>query len=334
MFVPYRILGKSDAYLLPHVAHFRFSLLASLIAPFFENRFHVRVENACAFLAHWSNEFFYIFDKRFLKHLVLPFIRFVKFAKLVAAFEQGMYRVHILRAFSLRISNDAHHGSCYLILRPKERDGVAVALAHFLAVGSGNNSNALHNLLFRFLECFAVLLVEFRSDFARVLNMLFLVLPHRHDIGIVQNNVAGHEDWVIEKSDIRFKPARLLVFVRMRKFEESHRDERIEYPRQFRVLRHLGLLEYNEFFRVNAGSEIVAGYVQDVPAKLFRIFQRCEGVVISHHEVPSIVLLHVNQRLENPEIVPYMECSRRLEPGQKLLHMSLNIAENSANSML
>src|SRR3989344_430028 len=242
-----------------------------------------------------------------------------------------MYRIHVLRALCVRVRNNAHYGFGYLILRAEERDDIAVTFAHFLAVRPGDDRKISQYLLFRKFECFSVLTVEFPRYFTGIFNMLFLILPYRNDIRVVEQNVARHENGVIEKPDVRFEAARFFVFVGMREFQEGHGDEGVEYPGKLCVLGDLRLLEDDDSLGINSYGKIVTDDISDIFPEFFGIFESRQGVVIRHHQMAFVPFVHVNKRLKHAKIVPYMECSRRLEPGQKLLHISLNIAENSAN---
>src|SRR3989344_8240875 len=136
--------------------HLFFGLLASLSASLFENGLHVRVENTRTLLAHWGNELFDIFDKRFFERLVIPSVGLIKFGEFSARSKEQVDVVYVFRALALRIRHDAHNGLRYLVSCSKERNRVVVTLAHFLAVCAGNDANPFQYHLFRLLERFAV----------------------------------------------------------------------------------------------------------------------------------------------------------------------------------
>ena len=59
----------------------------------------------------------------------------------------------------------------------------------------------------------------------------------------------------------------------MRLHEERNSDEALEYPRQFRVLRHLRLLENDGLLRINADGDIIAHDSRDILPEFVRILQ-------------------------------------------------------------
>ena len=148
-----------------------------------------------------------------------------------------------------------------------------VTLAHFLAVCAGNDANPFQYHLFRLLEHFAVRIIEFHRRFARIFDVLALILSNGHDLRIIQEDICRHEHRIIEKSRIWFQSFCHLVFVCMRLHEERNSDEALEYPRQFRVLRHLRLLENDGLLRINADGDIIAHDSRDILPEFVRILQ-------------------------------------------------------------
>ena len=115
-----------------------------------------------------------------------------------------------------RVGLDGHDRGADSLIGAKERDGVAVALAHFFAVDAGHRADAFEYHLPRFFKRFAISGIKFCRGLARVLDVLALVLAHRHDIGVVQQNIRRHQHGVIKKAGVGLEPLRHFVFVRVR----------------------------------------------------------------------------------------------------------------------
>ena len=60
--------------------------------------------------------------------------------------------------------------------------------------------------------------------------MLTLILPYRHDIGIIEQNVGRHEHRVREEAGIGFEAFRHFIFIRVRLLQECDRHEALKYP--------------------------------------------------------------------------------------------------------
>ena len=83
------------------------------------------------------------------------------------------------------VHDDAHDFFAEDFFIAENLDGVAVALAHLLAVEAGHERGLIADLRLWNHEGLAVLLVELDGDVARHLHVLLLVAAHGHDVGIV-----------------------------------------------------------------------------------------------------------------------------------------------------
>src|SRR3989344_9466057 len=99
-------------------------------------------------------------------------------------------------------------------MRSKKRYDVTVTLTHLLSVCAEHDRNVRQYVWFRKLEnfCFENS-VEFFGCVARIFYVLFLVSTHRHNIGIVEQDVGRHKHWVIKSADAYFFALRLCVLV-------------------------------------------------------------------------------------------------------------------------
>ena len=92
----------------------------------------------------------------------------------------------------LRIGHDTHDAFSRFLFVAENVDGVAVALAHLLAVDAGNGLGRGVNARFGQFEDLAVGLVELYREIPRDLDVLLLVFADGNEVGIVDQNVGGH----------------------------------------------------------------------------------------------------------------------------------------------
>ena len=83
--------------------------------------------------------------------------------------------------------------------------------------------------------------VEPLRQVAGQLQVLGLVIPHRHGVGAVDEDVGGHQDRIGEQPELLTGLVGLLLVLR-HTFELSHPGERAEDPGQLGVLGHIALV--------------------------------------------------------------------------------------------
>ena len=95
------------------------------------------------------------------------------------------------------------------------------------------------------------------SDVARQFEVLFLVFPHRHPIGVIEKDVGGHQHRVIEQPGRHIGPLlqRLLLELDhpLQPVEWRHA---IEQPAEFAVGAHLALHEHGGALRIDATGQV------------------------------------------------------------------------------
>ena len=79
------------------------------------------------------------------------------------------------------------------------------------------------------------------------------------------------------------------------------------------MLRHIGLFEYNGFLRLYPRRYVVLCHSQNIRPHFVRIAERRKRVVIRDHEHAVVFARKFNERLQRPEVVAEVECSRWLE---------------------
>lgn len=107
-------------------------------------------------------------------------------------------------------------------------------------------------------EDFAEAVVEALGETAGELEMLELVLADRDVDGVVEEDVGGHEDGVVEDADVDAVFAFAFVFVLGHAVQFAHTGDAIKNPAEFGVGRDAGLaVEVDVRRELEAGGEVV-----------------------------------------------------------------------------
>lgn len=139
--------------------------------------------------------------------------------------------------------------------------------AHFLLwileVADANALGEVHELdlvfrLGREGEDFAEAVVETLGEAAGELKMLELVFADRDVDGVVEENVGGHEDGVVENADVDAVFAFAFVFVLGHAVELAHASDAVQNPAELGVGGDAGLaVEVDVRSELEAGSEVI-----------------------------------------------------------------------------
>ena len=154
--------------------------------------------------------------------------------------------------------------------------------------------------------------------------MLFLVLPYRDEIGLVQKNVRSHQDRIGEKADTgTFSIALTFVLELSHSLKFAHPGVAGEHPGQFGVFRDVRLDENGRRIGVNTGSEINSGEIKRLLPETVRILGQRDRVKVDDAVKRLIIVLQRDPILECAEIVADMKVTRRLCPAENALFHKL-----------
>ncbi len=156
------------------------------------------------------------------------------------------------------IGLDAHHLLFEFFFGQENINVVVVRLAHFLAVGTGNGHYLLVYFGGRHYKYFLlVLMVDFLGDVARNFQMLLLVFAYGHKMGIVEQNIGGHQYRIGKKPcrNIGFAQFLGLVFVRVGIFQHRKGRKAAQVPSQFAYLRNARLAVEVVFFYIKTKGQ-------------------------------------------------------------------------------
>ncbi len=234
-----------------------------------------------------------------------------------------------------RVGLDPHHRLLELLGVAEELQGVVVRLRHLLPVHPGDHRHRLGDVGLRHLERLAELLVELHREVAGHLDVLLLVLPHRHRVGLVEEDVGRHQYRVGEEAVRGGDPLRHLVLVAVRLLQHPHRADHREEPRQLVYLRHRALAEEDRFLRVQPAGQEGEGHLPDALAERRRVVDRGQRVVVGH-EIDRLRGLGLpgHRPLDHAEIIAEMERPRGLDSRKNAHRESMPKGEPACPAFL
>ena len=121
--------------------------------------------------------------------------------------------------------------------------------------------------------------------------MLPLVLPHRHQIRLIQQNIRGHQNRVGEQS--RGDVVRVLLGLGLKLGHAAQLTKlgvAAQHPAQLRVLGHMALDEHDVFLGVQAAGDVLGQLVHTAAAQVSRVLPHGDGVHI-HDAVQAVIFL-------------------------------------------
>ena len=168
-------------------------------------------------------------------------------------------------------------------------------------------------------EHLAVAGVEPLRDVARQLEVLALVVADRNDVGLVQEDVPGHQHRVLEQ---RGRDELLLVALLL---ELRHPAQlavargRAEQPRRLGVRGHLALHEHRRAVGIEPGREQHRRDVQRQTMQLGRVVLDRDRVQVDDAEEGLALLLRARVLAEPARVVAERRLAGRLDAGEDSL---------------
>jgi len=181
---------------------------------------------------------------------------------------------------ALRVGHHLEHDAPDLVRLGEDRDGVSGRLAHLAHPVGAEHHRRIGEDRLRLGEDRPVAAVEGAHDLARQLEVGGLVLPDRHPAGLVDDDVRGLQDRVVEQPHAVVDPLVLLLLVGRRALHPAHRHDRVEDPGQLGMLRHVGLADQGAALRIEPHRQQVEDHLVRQLAHLLAVVDRGHGVVI------------------------------------------------------
>ena len=123
------------------------------------------------------------------------------------------------------------------------------------------------------------------------LHMLLLILAHRHQIRLVQQNVRRHQAGVREQAAVDI--VRILGGLVLELGHPAQLAEHgiaLQHPAQLRVLVHMALDEKGILLRVQAAGDVLGQLLQGTPPQIRRVLPDGDGVKVCH-KVEAVIFL-------------------------------------------
>ena len=160
-------------------------------------------------------------------------------------------------------------------------------------------------------------MVEAGGQVAADLDVLHLVLAHRHHVGIVDQDVGRHQHRIGEQAGVGRQPLGLLVLVGVAPLQQAHRRAGHQQPAQFGDLGHVGLHEQRRPVGIEPQGQQVDGGVERVLRQRLPVADGRQGVQVGD-EVEGVLrlALQVDVLPDRAEVVAPVESARRLNAGK------------------
>src|SRR5581483_4134301 len=153
-------------------------------------------------------------------------------------------------------------------------------------------------------------------DLARELEVLDLVFTDRNRVGVIQENVGGLQNRVVQDAGEDVLLPRGLVLVLRLPFELADRGDRVEYPRQLGMFRHRRLHEQDGGVRIDAGGEQADRQIPRPDTKIRRIIRNGDRVIVDDTEDRLVATLHLHPVPYGAEVIPDVELTGWLDPAE------------------
>ena len=229
-----------------------------------------------------------------------------------------------------RIRDDARDGILQR-LGPalEQRNGIVVALGHLAPIQPRQSRHRLVDLDLRQDEqvgALAIQMIEALGDVACHLQMLDLVAPHRHPVGIEHQDVGRHQHRIGKQphGDAIIGLDTLggigidRRFVSMRTIHQAFGRDAVQHPAQFRDFRHIRLAIERHPSGIQTGRNPGGGDLQPGAGDAGRIVALDQGVVIRQEEegVHTRLGAGLDRGPDGTGVIAQMGSARRGDAGQ------------------
>ena len=145
--------------------------------------------------------------------------------------------------------------------------------------------------------------------------MLLLVFAHRHQVGVIQEDVGGHQHRVIEQA-YRHLVALLhsLLLELNHPLQPVERSHAVQQPAQLAVGRHMALNEHGGLGGIDATGQIQGRRAAGVGRQLLRVVGNRDRMQVHHTKKGVVAVLKVHPVADGAEPVAQMQRSGGLNP--------------------
>ena len=158
--------------------------------------------------------------------------------------------------------------------------------------------------------------IEALRDIAGEFQVLRLVVADGDDTRLVEQDIGGHEDGVLEEPVADGFLFGGLYLVLRHAFEPADGRDAGEHPGELGVGGHGGLHHDGAILGVDSGGEIEGGDLIDFGAQFGRILIDCDGVQVHDTENALVVVLDANPVFERAEVISDVKITGGLHSGE------------------
>ena len=146
--------------------------------------------------------------------------------------------------------------------------------------------------------------------------MLLLILAHGHEVGLVEQDIGGHEGGVGKEAGIDIVGVLGGFVLKLGHAGElAEHGVAVQHPCKLAVGRHMGLDKEDALLRVKTAGNIVGQEHQGAAAQLRRVLTDGDGVLVGQEEVTVKLLNHIGPMAQRPQIVAQMQIAAGLNAG-------------------
>ena len=174
-------------------------------------------------------------------------------------------------------------------------------------------------------------MVEAAGQIAADLDVLHLVLADRHDVGVVGQNVGGHQHRIGEQPGVGRQPLGLLLLVGVASFQQPQRRAGHQQPAQLGDLRHVRLHEQRGPLRVEAQGQQIECRVECRLPQPLRIADRGQRVQVGDEVIGLVLVLQGNVLANRAKVVAPVKTPRRLNSRKNTHGSSKSFAQGQSS---
>jgi hypothetical protein len=156
--------------------------------------------------------------------------------------------------------------------------------------------------------------------------VLLLIFSDRDDVGVVKENVGGHEHRISTEAEVGRDTLGSLVLVAVRPLQQPHRGERTDEPREFTHFGYVTLPPENGFRRIKTARQPVESDALGEGAALLRVGNHRHRMIIGNKVVSVATGLELNGGAHRAEIVADMKGAGRRDAGEDAGHGRFTIS--------
>ena len=158
--------------------------------------------------------------------------------------------------------------------------------------------------------------IEALGDIAGEFEVLRLVVADGDDAGLVEQDIGGHEDGVLEEAVADGFLFGGLHLVLRHALQPADGGDAGEHPGEFGVGGHGGLHHDGAGLRIDAGGQVERGDLENLGAQFGRVLIDCDGMQVHDAENALVIVLDAHPVFERAQIVSDVKISGGLHSGE------------------